>query len=382
MGKKSSIEVTEKILKAMSSNPGQGLLLQDISKKADVSWDSTKKYLESFVKSQIVKEHNEEGKRYYQIVCPITKSNTLFSLPLSKEHRAIIKKVYATIKIVWGQITTKPLSKTLVQKIAVDVIEKIDPSVPRGWYLYGELLVLSFETEKDYTEILSKKEEITYVKDMCKEYLQYCDASYKIRRHQYEKKENRLYLIKEDLVYYLGYSDLNNSAHKIKIRQLLNEFAITIERTDINSIMFSIVDDFVSVTLAIFRHSDDETLKKARPIILNVFDAIWALVATYEFYESLKQFYDKEFLKYCFSDKFEEVKENALESMEDLSEFKPKFDFPDDDITRKLKAIMASAKETTPKEKERRSKEIEKIRQEKGEEATDKLLSERTGLNF
>ena len=220
MGKKSTVEVTEKILEAMSSNSEQGLVIQDISKKADVSWDCTKRHLESFVKSKIVREYKKEGKPHYQMMCPIAKSDTLFSLPLSEEHRRTIKKIYATIKIVWKQITNKPLSKTLAQKIAVDVVEQKYKDIPRGWYLYGELLVLSFEAEEDYQETLTKKEEVDCVRAVCRDYLDYCDASYKIRRHQYEKKGNKLYLIKEDLMYCLGYSDFNDSAQKMKIRQL------------------------------------------------------------------------------------------------------------------------------------------------------------------
>ena len=384
MGKKSTVEVTEKILEAMSSNSEQGLVIQDISKKADVSWDCTKRHLESFVKSKIVREYKKEGKPHYQMMCPIAKSDTLFSLPLSEEHRRTIKKIYATIKIVWKQITNKPLSKTLAQKIAVDVVEQKYKDIPRGWYLYGELLVLSFEAEEDYQETLTKKEEVDCVRAVCRDYLDYCDASYKIRRHQYEKKGNKLYLIKEDLMYCLGYSDFNDSAQKMKIRQLLNEFAVTIERTEENAIMLAIADDFVAETLAIFRHNNDEELRKARSTIMNVFEKIWILVATYEFYESLKAnaFYDKEFLQEHFFDKFELLKDNALESLEELNDFKPKWDFPNDEITKKLKALMGTAKETAPEEKIKRNKEIEKIKQEKGEKGVDRFLSEKTGLNI
>ena len=376
MGKKSTAEATEKILKAMSSNSEQGLVIQDISKKADVSWDCTKRHLESFVKSKIVREYNKEGKAHYQMMCPITKSDTLFSLPLSEEHRRAIKKIYATIKIVWKQITNKPLSKTLVQKIAVDVVEQKYKDIPRGWYLYGELLVLSFEADEDYQEILTKKEEVDCVKAVCRDYLGYCDASYKIRRHQYEKKDNKLYLIKEDLMYCLGYSDFNDSAQKMKIRQLLNEFAVTIERTEENAVMLAIADDFVAETLAIFRHNNEEELRKARSTIMNVFKKIWILAATYEFYESLKAFYDKEFLQGRFFDKFELLKDNALESLEELNDFKPKGDFPKDETAKKLKALMGTAKETSPEDKIKRKKEIEKIKQEKGEKGIDRFLQE------
>ena len=90
----------------------------------------------------------------------------------------------------------------------------------------------------------------------------------------------------------------------------------------------------------------------------------------------------KEFLQEHFFDKFELLKDNALESLEELNDFKPKWDFPNDEITKKLKALMGTAKETAPEEKIKRNKEIEKIKQEKGEKGVDRFLSEKTGLNI
>jgi len=43
---------------------------------------------------------------------------------------------------------------------------------------------------------------------------------------------------------------------------------------------------------------------------------------------------------------------------------------------------MGTAKETAPEEKIKRNKEIEKIKQEKGEKGVDRFLSEKTGLNI
>ena len=40
--------VAEKILNVLSSNPSQKMSIQEISKLSDVSWESTKRYLEFF----------------------------------------------------------------------------------------------------------------------------------------------------------------------------------------------------------------------------------------------------------------------------------------------------------------------------------------------
>lgn len=386
MGKRGSGEVAEAILDTVSAHPNEYLSVQDISKAAGVSWESTKRYLELFTRLNILRgtqESGETGKTMYQKIHPL-EPDTLFSIPLSEEHKITIRKIYATIQSLWGSISDRPLTKTLVQKIAVDVAGKQYPDIPRGWYLYGEVLLLPFELGQQYAPALESQEDVACVRTICLEYSACCNSSYQIRKHQYEKKNNALYLIKDTLYYWLAYTDFSADLNKNKIRQALNQFAVSCKRKESNSAILAIVDDFCATTLSIFRNASDSLLDKARPLMLESFGAVWQLVATYELYDSLSalKFYDKNLLADYLFEKIKAQQEVSIEALEGLHEINPKPEFPDDEITRKLRALMGSAKELSPEEKKKRLEEMAEIQKTQGEAELDKFLSETVGLNL
>jgi hypothetical protein len=354
-----SCDLTEKILKVLAADPNQKKTIQDISRDTNIGWESTKRHIELLEKLKSVRKIEEEGKIFYQKVGTIA-SDTLFSIPLSEENRKTIEQIYRTIKDTCSDCGI-PLSKTLIQKIAVDFVDKNYPNIPRGWYLYGEMLLLPFKPEKEYTEPLTKPEDIRLIREICMDYKRFADKSRKIRRHQYEKRDNKLYLTKENLYDALVYSDLKEGYSKNLLRKLLNEFLSYCERREGNSMMLALVDDYCSQALAILRHGDDKLLNDARPALIEAFNAIWSLVGTYEFYYSLseKQFYDKELLNDYLGEKKNTLEDTATEALEDLHEYKPKISIPEDDITQKLRELIGSGKELTAEEKKKRQKELE-----------------------
>jgi DNA-binding transcriptional ArsR family regulator len=355
--KRQSCDITEKILKSLSENPNQKKTIQDVSKESGVSWESTKRHLELLKKLNSVREIPEEGKTYYQMIGKV-EQDTLFSIPISDEHRKIIEKTYRTIKDLCSE-NKKTLSKTLIQKIAVDYIETRYPDIPRGWYLYGEMLLLPFDPEKDYPERLDSSENVL-VKRVCDEYFLCCETSHKIRKHQYEKKDKKLYITKERLYYKLAYDDYADSYKKNKIRELLNEFIVHIDRTVENSMLMALVEDYCSQVLGLLRHGTAKQMMEARPAILDAFNAVWNLVATNEFYNSLVKYYDKELLKDYFNEKMRTLQQMAVESLEDLSDHKPAI-LPDDEITNKMRELMLSTKDLSPEERKKRIKEIKSL---------------------
>ena len=359
--KRQSCDITEKILKALSdalsTDSNQKITIQDISKESGISWESTKRHLELLKKLNSVREFQEGGKIYYQMIGKV-EQDTLFSIPISDEHRKIIEKTYRTIKDLCSE-NNKALSKTLVQKIAVDYIEKRHPDIARGWYLYGEMLLLPFDPEKDYPEKLDSSENVL-IKRVCDEYFSCCETSHKIRKHQYEKKDKKLYITKERLYYALAYDDYAEAYKKNKIRELLNEFIVYIDRTVENTMLMALVEDYCSQVLALLRHGTTKQMMEARPAILDAFNAIWNLVATNEFYNSLIRYYDKELLKDYFTEKTRTLQQMAVESLEDLSDHKPVI-LPDDDITNKLRELMLSTKDLSPEEKKKRIEEIKSL---------------------
>lgn len=379
MGKRGSGEVAQKILEVLSNHADKPLGIQDVSKESGVSYDCVKRHLELFSNLNVVREIEDQGRRLYQ-KSGAYKSDTLFSIPLSAESKESIKKVYATVLKVWPSICDKPLSKTLMQKIAVDVTEKLHPEVPRGWYLYGEILMLPFDSDQDYGPPIDDTPKGGYIREICKEYCECCDASYKIRRHQYEKKNKSLYLVKEDISYYLTYFDYNDSKNKNKIREALNNFIFNLERKEFNSWIIALADDFCSGVLQILRHGSVDEINRSKPMVIENFNNVWQLVATYELYDSLTRFFDKELLKDYFFERLNELKETCLESMDSLYEIIPKYELPEDETGRKLKALQGSARELSPEEKKAGIAELARKEKELGHKKFQEWLFEQVGL--
>lgn len=361
MGRRGSGEVVEKILDVLTANP-HGMTIQEISKKSGVNWDSTKRHLELFTKLGVLRENTENEKITYQKVRSF-ESDTLFSIPLSNEHKEIIRKIYSSIEKVWKTVSSKSITKTLVQKIAADVVEQRYPEIPRGWYLYGEILLLPYDMDQQYGTGLDKIEDIDAVKEFCTEYSQCCDTSYQIRKHQYEKRKRELYLIKDKLYFQLSYLDFKDGISKNKIRQTINQFAILCERKESNAPILAVVDDFCSETLSIFRNADNSIIEKSKPSVIEAFNSVWQLVGTYELYDSLIKFYDKALLAEYLFEKIKVLQGMSIESLENLHEFEFSVNSPDEDVSKMIKSFMGSSKEMTPEQKVSREKELQKMNQ-------------------
>jgi hypothetical protein len=331
MGKRGCGVVAENILAVLSTRK---LSIQDVSKEAKVSWESAKRHLELFARLSIAREYTEGGKKLYQKMRS-TELDTLFSIPLSQEKKDTIKRIFATIEMAWK--SPKPLSKTIMQKIAVDVVENIFPDVPRAWYLYGKILLLPYNPDEKYNNPFTDERTIRIVQDICKNYASFTGTA-QARRYQYQK--NPLYLSKENLSYFLNCADINDIQVKTKIRRYLNEFAFSWERKENNSEILALMEDFCSTALSIFRNK--KNINEAREAIISGFEAIWNLIATYEFFDSLTQFYDKELLNDFLSERIKVLKETALEALEELREH-DRPEMPKGEIAQKLHSLIGSA---------------------------------------
>jgi uncharacterized protein YfkK (UPF0435 family) len=373
MGRQASTATVEKILGALSCC--DKLTFAQIADKSQVSWDSVKRYIEMFVKLNLVREYNDSGKLTYQKM-NATDKDTLFAIPLSEDKKNTIRRLYATIKQVWPQVSNNSLSRTAMQKVAVSVAEIRFKDIPAAWYLYGKVLLMPYE-QLSKAEPFNEQDIVSDVRSACTEYSTFKNTE-EIKEHQYEKEKNRLYLTKEKLSHLL-YQPITPET-KNQLRQCLNEFAFSWERKENNSDILMLMEDFCSTGLSILRNADDNALNEAKIYMMNSFEALWDLIATYEFYDSLTKRYDKELLNDFLSEKIKVLKEMALESLEALHEHEPKLEFPDNEILRKLKSLLSSVRELSPEEKKARAEEIEKIRKEKGDEGVQDFIIRKFGL--
>ena len=360
MPKRRAGEVAEKICEAFLVSPAKPLSIQESSKISGVNWESTKRYLELFGKVGLVKEIKEENEiRYIKIGA--YEKDTLFRLPLSQVQKDTINKIYVSIKKICPR--GKPLPSTAMQKIAVDVSEKIDVNIPKGWYLFGEILILPPDNASmnSQTPFPEGSTEFELIREACGEYLQ-CKNTHEVCLLQYEKKRNLLYSTKEKLYSILTSLCHEESAERMNsARKLINDFAMLAEKNHSDSTLVLIIEDYCTSLLSIFRNSNQKQIQKAQGAVIEAFLRVWDLTATHEFSKSLEKYYEKEILTDFFSSRFEEAEHSAIEALERLRQHEPKFDFPQTEEAKKLMSLMGSAKELSEEEKEKRKKELEEI---------------------
>lgn len=355
MARRGTGEVAEKLLKILSDQPETkgGLSIRDISNGSGVNWETTKRYIEMFCKLNVVIELKDGEKVLYRKVGQDEK-DTLFGIPLSQENRTTIQKIYSTIRLLWKEKHDSQIYKTRLQKVAVEVVETRFKEIPRGWYLYGELLPLTIDSNE--VTPFDHDEDIEAVRKALEMYSS-CENTHEIRLHQYQSKGKKLYIKKEELATLLS----NSLNRDLKLFQIINEFAISVEKTENNEKTKAITEAFTTSLLSICRNSDEKDLHLAKPAINDVFNRVWELIATCEYHESMKQFYDAELLNYYMSSDILDKEELALESLESLEQFEPKVYIPDNEQTRKLKALQGTGKDLSQEEKKKREKKLENM---------------------
>lgn len=353
MGKRKTGEVVKEIFGIMSKQT-EPSTIQDITKKTEISYDSVKKYLQLFVDLEIAGVDRVENKdRYFMINRYDDK--TLFGVPMKKEHKTKVRKIYATIKNTWPY--NKPLTKTLMQKIAVDVIDKIDEKgeIPRGWYLYGEIIPLSPENNYDEKPYVVGKE-YNAIEKTCSEYLRF-NNMHEVRMHQYEKKNNELYQHKEKLIHHVC-SNITKRDKLEDMRKCINDFAFSFKRREDNSTIIALVDQFCDDLLYLLRNYDDEQIRMAKITINDTYNHIWSLIATYEYYDSLKNYYDESVLDYYFEDRIKDNENIAREALDNLKVYLPKIKLKDTKESKQVKKVIGTM---TLKKKKITEKELEKL---------------------
>ena len=98
--KRGSGEVAEKILNVLSTDKKYSI--QEISKDSGVNWESTKRYVDVFVKTGLMKDFEEDGKVVYQKIHSLDKG-TLYGIPVSDEDKKTSERIYATIQKIWKE---------------------------------------------------------------------------------------------------------------------------------------------------------------------------------------------------------------------------------------------------------------------------------------
>ena len=374
-------DIYDKIIDILKKEP---LSISEISKQTGLNWETTKRNLEILRQVGVVGEEEIKNKRVFSIKdITILEGNqdTLLGLPLREEQREATKSLFKKVKDIWNKNDEERINKTFLQKIAVKIIKDTGiKDIPYGWYLFGMMSVLQCDPSQ---EIEVKKDVLgNSYNNKISEIVIYYQKNFKntndLMIHQYLEEGNDLYLTKlklqNDFLNHIEKEDLYN------IHKRLTDFIFNFKKTEENKEIIDLVEFFVSIVGRLINKVDINEIENIRPNILGAFESLWKCIATYNLYDSLVKngFYKKEELYKYYLLKVIPLIDVCKECLSFLNDFLPKESL---DKNSKLYKLMGSAKELSPEEKKKREKELEKIREEKGEKGLQEFLLKEFGLD-
>ncbi|MFH0874770.1 MAG: hypothetical protein V1859_02445 [archaeon] len=250
-------------------------------------------------------------------------SNTLFKIPITEEQNNLFSFVFSEIKKKFIEKWNREPKTTEAEKIAAEVIYDMKLNLPIGWYLHGMIPAKKYETSQIYVfkEPVNHKEINKEIHKKIEEYGKYQYINDLIRA-QYKKHQNKLYQIKEELKKIIMPSvDLNNLETKTTLLKFMRHLLFELPRKEDASELCEIVNNYVSIMDEIFLSSID--LNQYKVDLFTTFESIWQYIATYNFFDSLAEYYDRIILYRYFYSPLESAKDVAVESVKILADLCP-----------------------------------------------------------
>jgi len=354
MKKKGSGELIEKVYSSVKAGPKS---IKDVADDVDTNWESARNALELLAGLDLVAESEKGNKRVFRLKEPGTfyGGEVLFGLPLSKDQDNVLNYLFMRIRRVWSERTGFSPNRSQVQKVAVNAIEDCGLVVPVGWYKFGMLSVKAYDPSIDYSyDLPVDSERIDECIDAAVNFYRDCLDSASLKNRQYLSKKNELYQLKEELVKmaYLDFSEKN----RLMLRQQLTDFAFSFPLKEDNREIVNVLNDIVRVLISILKNNDEASLCSCRTDMVSGFDALWDMVATYMFYDSLKEYYSKDVLDAHIRSAIDGKKAEVLEHLEDLEgcvKPVPIPDFKGREIIDKIRGSIPARPDPTQEERDK-----------------------------
>ena len=297
--KKTSHEIKDRILDELKNGP---LTIAEISGKIKSNWLTTEKFVNELSKAGLVLEIFSSPKMK---VYRRTDDLAYYGLPFSEDIRNKSASLLFTVADKWQSETKTIPSKTIIQKIAVELIEKSDKQfkdIPILRFHYGQTLAVRYdETFKEDYQILSLSEgQNSLLLSLIEKYKKMSSSRAQIE--QYKKEGMEFYYEKETNVI-KGFSEIDFKKIENNLLKLSIYYPIELENT------FELFDKFIYCSIALLNLSNDKEKQECLNKIKEIFYLLWDTITTNYF------FYDSE--KYILPEKkelFNQIKSNILNS--------------------------------------------------------------------
>ncbi len=268
--------------------------INEIANKVGSNWPTTNSYLEKLKEDGAVNEilSTDKMKVYRRTDDPV-----YYSIPFSKEIRTKTLYILSEIEKEWKKEKGTDLSKTALQKIAVDVIKSCKLNLPILNFHYGMTTCASFDSSNQ--NILSMIEEpkekldiIKCIKEILKD-KKHTGIAYQEREYQYQKYDMKFYSAKENLARLFLLHKINKDTNKdinADIQRALLDLSLNYP-LKLEKFYFDF-ENFISNSQIALLNKKNEI--QNLEIIKGTLNQLWDTLTTFTSFKDSEEFIDKD----------------------------------------------------------------------------------------
>lgn len=289
--RKTSQQIKEEILEFLLEGPKS---INELKEKLGSNWPTINSYLEKLKKDGKVNEIliTDKMKVFRRTDDPV-----YYSLPFNKDIRKKTLYVLSEIEKKWKQERGEELSKTALQKLAVDVIKSCNLNLPVLEFHYGMTTCASLDSNnEDVMNFIEKPEDEKEILSCIKEIVNdenHTGIAYKEREYQYHKYKMPFYSSKEELTRFFMFHKNNNTNKEFKesLRQLLLNLSLNYPLKLEG--FYSDFENFMGNAQIILSRNIEEDIDGLE-IIKGTFTQLWDKMTTFTSFQDSEEFIEKD----------------------------------------------------------------------------------------
>jgi hypothetical protein len=339
-----------KIMLNLTQNPKS--TIDEISKITNIPKETVNRVILNLIKEKLVIE-NDNKYSLSQVFLNIKSnhiSDVYFNFKIKPEHKQKIYYLFSKIDYyIYNAVGQKP-TKTQMQKLVVQINNKLNLGLPIMWYKYGQITPVSYNPEIDYSKLIqidikdiSEEEIYNIISDNIIEQSKII-SSKEFRQKQYYSNNSeiyQLYQLKDKMLEQAYNGNFNfveeNTRKLIKLRPYFKD-----EYNILNNFL-----DFIIYFTKMYNKNENYQLKQ---LGIEAYNSFWEYIAIHNCLSDMKNYYIENNLnleELSINTVFEinEIKERFEDTMDRFYEQFNLMDFIDNPETRKLlEKVMEKSK--------------------------------------
>jgi len=330
-----------KIVLDLTQNPRS--TIKSISKRTDIPKETVNRVVLNLIKEKlIVADDNVYSLSEVFLNIKVDQiTDVFFNFKIKPEHKQKIYYLFYKIADqVYKSVGQKP-TKTQMQKLIVQINNKLNLGLPVMWYKYGQITPVSYNPETDYSKLIQIKitdipeEEIykTISENIVEQSKMISSKDFKKKQYYSDNSEiHQLYQLKDQMLeqaYVGNFEFLEENTRKLM--KLMPYFKD--EYNIINNFY-----DFIIYFTKMYNKTKDYQLKS---LGIDAYNAFWDYIAIHNCINDMKKYYIENNLnleELSTNTVFEinEIKERFDDAMDRFYEQFNLMDFIDNEETKKL----------------------------------------------